>query len=243
MPAGWIAGGAALVGAGISAYGANSAANTQADSANKASAQEMQMYNENVQRLQPWTQAGSGALSELTGLLGSNGMNGALTTPFSAQQYQQSPGYQWQLQQGGQAVTNAASAMGGVQSGNTLKALTSYGQGLANQDYYQAQGAYQNWQNQVYGMLSGVSNTGANAAGQTAGLGASVANSVGQNTIGAGNANAAGQVGMSNALSGGLGSVGNLALWQQMQNNQNPLPAIDTGDYAAGQIGNTQGTY
>lgn len=219
MPAGWIAAAGAIGGAAISAYGANSAADTQAQSAQNATNAEMSMYNQNVARLQPWTQAGQQSLGELQGLMGSNGANGLLTSPFSAAQYQQSPGYQWQLGQGTQAVTNAASATGGVNSGNTLKALTSYGQGLANQDYYQAQGAYQGWQNQVYNMLSGISNTGANAAGQTAGLGASVAGQVGSNMIGAGNASAAGQVGTANALSNGLGSLGNLAMYQQMSGN------------------------
>lgn len=221
MPAGWVAAAGAVGGALISANASGDAASTQAGAANTASADQMSMYNQNVQRLAPWTSAGQTALGQLQGAMGSNGTNGALTTPFSAAQYQESPGYQFQMGQGTQAVMNNSSALGGVNSGNTLKALTSYGQGLANQDYYQAQGAYQSWQNQVYNMLNGQSNTGANAAGQVAGLGAATANQVGQNTIGAGNAMAAGQVGSANALSGGLSSLGNLALYQQMQGGGN----------------------
>lgn len=216
MPAGWIAAGGAVLGAVISSQGSQDAASTQAGAANAATQAQLDMYNQNVQRLSPYVNAGNSSLSNLQGLMGGNGANGVLTSPFGAAQYQQSPGYQWQLGQGIQAVTNAASATGGVNSGNTMKALTQYGQGLANQDFYQAQNAYQNWQNQVYNMNSGMVNTGANAAGMTAGLGANTAQQIGQNTIGAGNARAAGQVGSANAISGGLSSLGNLAMYQQM---------------------------
>jgi hypothetical protein len=104
-----------------------------------------------------------------------------------------------------------------VNSGNTLTALQGQGINLANQNFNQAQSAYQNWQNQVYNMYSGLSNTGANAAGQTAGLGAQTGQAIANNTIGAGNALAAGQVGSANAIGNSLSSLGNLGLYAQMQ--------------------------
>lgn len=211
-----IAGGASILGGLMSSNGAQDAAQTQANAANNASAQQMAMYNQNVQRLSPWTQAGQVSLGNLTSLLGSTGMNGVLTTPFSAALYQQSPGYQWQMDQGTQAIMNHASALGGVNSGNTLKALQTYGQGLANQDYYQAANQYANWQNQLYNMNAGVANTGVNAAGMTAGLGANTASQIGSNMMGAGNAISAGQVAGANALGNSLSSIGNLAMYGQM---------------------------
>ena len=207
---------AAVVGAGISAYGANQAADTQASAADAASRQQMDMYNQGNARQLPFLQAGQNASGQLSGLMGSNGANGLLTSPFSAQQYQQSPGYQFQMDQGLQAVNNSASARGGVDSGNTLKALTGYGQGLANQDYYKAQNAYQGWQNQVYGMLNGISRQGQAAASGQAEQGNAVGQAVANNTMGAGNAQAAGQVGFSNDISKGLQSGSNLALMYQM---------------------------
>jgi hypothetical protein len=230
MPWGVAAGaiGSSLISGIMGSNAAEDAANTQANASNNATAFQKYMYEQNVQRLQPWQNAGQNALNNLTGLVGSNGANGPLTTPFSAQQYQQSPGYQWQLGQGTQAIMNNASSLGGVNSGNTLKALMGYGQGLANQDYYQAQGAYQNWQNQVYNMNSGISNTGVNAAGQSAGLGANLGTQVGNNMMSAGAARAAGQVGSANALSGTVNNIGNYALLAQMQNQQNNyMPPID----------------
>ena len=56
--------------------------------------------------------------------------------PGAKAQFQQSPGYAWQLGQGIDAIQNSAQGQTGGLSGNTLKALTTYGQGLANQDYY-----------------------------------------------------------------------------------------------------------
>ena len=211
-----IAAGASLLGSYMSSNASQDAANTQANAANAASAQQMAMYNQNVQRLSPWVGAGSNALGNLTGLMGSNGANGIATSPFTTEQFHQSPGYQWALQQGSQAVANQASAMGGVNSGNTLKALTQYGQGLANQQYQSALQNYQNWQNQIYNMNAGIANTGVNAAGMTAGLGAATANQIGSNLIGAGNARAAGQIGSANAWSSGLGNIGQLGMYAAM---------------------------
>ena len=62
---------------------------------------------------------------------------------FNPSGFQQSPGYQWQLGQGIQAAENLGSKSQGTVGGNTLKALQTYGSGLANQDYY-------NWLQSVY---------------------------------------------------------------------------------------------
>jgi hypothetical protein len=70
-------------------------------------------------------------------------------------------------------------------------------------------------------MYSGIANTGANAAGQMAGLGAQTGQNIGGNIIGAGNAQAAGQVGAANAYGNSLSSLGNLGLYAQMQGNNN----------------------
>lgn len=77
---------------------------------------------------------------------------GALNAPFgqTTAALAQTPGYQFQLQQGDQGILNAASATGSVQSGNTLKALGSYNQGLASTDYQQALTNYMNQQSQAF---------------------------------------------------------------------------------------------
>jgi hypothetical protein len=80
------------------------------------------------------------------------------------------PGMQFEQQQGIQAIQNAASASGQLNSGNMLQALNQYGQGVS-QKYYQ------NYMNN----LNSLSSAG-NAASQQAGAGA---NALGTNIAGA----------------------------------------------------------
>lgn len=61
---------------------------------------------------------------------------------FTMDKFHEDPGYQFQLQQGQNALSNASSISGGMNS-NNLKGLLGYSQGLANQDYQQAFGNYQ----------------------------------------------------------------------------------------------------
>src|SRR5882724_4294864 len=69
--------------------------------------------------------------------------------PFTQAMFQQSPGYQYQLQQIIDATQNAGSVKGGAVSGNALKALQANAGGLANQDWWNAYNKYdQNYQNQ-----------------------------------------------------------------------------------------------
>lgn len=57
---------------------------------------------------------------------------------FNLHDYLNSPAMKFQMQQGTEAITNAASAQGLGASGNTLKSLEQYGQGLASTYYDQA---------------------------------------------------------------------------------------------------------
>ena len=55
-----------------------------------------------------------------------------MTNPAS---FQGSPGYQWQFNQGMEAVNRTAGAQHMLGSGNRLQELMQYGQGMASQDY------------------------------------------------------------------------------------------------------------
>lgn len=195
----------AIGGAVISGDAAKSAAQTQANAAQSASQTELQMFNQTQKNLSPYMTSGANALSTLNSKLPS------LTAPFTAADYQQSPGYSFQMGQGVQAVQNSASAAGGIGGGNTLKALTTFGQGLANSDYQQALTNYMNQQQQTFGMYNTLAQSGQNAAANLGGIANSVGNQVGGNTIGAGNALAAGTVGAANATTGGINSLAQLA--------------------------------
>ena len=193
--------GSALIGSSA----ASDAANAQIQAANTASQTELSMFNQTQANEKPFMTAGQNSLAALMQGLGlssgSNGAvaNGSLTAPFN---YQASPGYAYQLQQGQQAVQNSAAARGGLNSGNTDMALQANAVGLAGQDYYTGLAANQAQQQQQYNMLQTLAGSGQNAAANLGALGSQTAQSIGSNTLAAGNASAAGSVAQGNALAG-----------------------------------------
>lgn len=111
-----------------------------------------------------------------------------------------SPDYQFALDQGRQTVERSAAARGGLNSGNTLRALTDYGQGMASQQY----GNY-------FNRLAGLAGIGQTATNSTANLGANMAGNVGNLMVGQGNARASGIATQANVWGNTLGSLGGLA--------------------------------
>lgn len=150
--------------------------------------------------------AGAATQGQEASLLGTAPMTAQAQTGFN--NYLNSTGYQFQQQQGQQALTGSAAARGLLGSGATAKALTSYGQGLAGQTF-----------NNYLGQLSGLNTqqqTSANA-GITAGGQVGVAG-----TAGGGNASTATQAGgnaMGNAVSTTAGIAGGLATSSPMLSN------------------------
>jgi hypothetical protein len=84
------------------------------------------------QQNQATAQQGIGALGNLLGLNGAAGTQSALTN------LQTTPGYQFQLGQGDNAINAAAAAGGTLNSGNQATALSNYNQGLAGNTYQSA---------------------------------------------------------------------------------------------------------
>lgn len=196
-----IGGGAALLASSNTSDATKSAANTQASAANNATAVEQAQFNQTQQNLAPFVGAGTNALGQLQSLPGAP----AFAPPTFGAGFQQSPGYNFQLQQGIGAIQNSAAAHGGVVGGNTLKALNQFGQGVANQDYYNygntQQANYLNdyaaqaqAQQQKFNNLQTIAGSGQNAAAGLGALGASTANQIGGNIQGAANANSAATV-------------------------------------------------
>jgi len=219
--------GAAVVGGGLAYAGSTSAAQTQAGAANQASALQYAMFQQEQAQLQPWQKSGRNALAAQNLFMGLGGKPGQFNpnapgvAPFSPSMLPGDPSYQWRLQQGQNAILNNMANTGGAYSGNTLRGLQDYTQGLASTQYQTALGNYTNWQSDVFNRLNAMSGTGANAAGGIAGLGMGTGQLIGGNIIGAGNALAAGQVGGVNAISGALGSgVNNYMLYNLMQQMQ-----------------------
>jgi hypothetical protein len=231
-----------IAASGIGAAGAAAAGGEQAGAANNAAAlqsQEQQnsldfqkqQWNTQQQNEAPWLQAGQSALGQLNG-----GKLPGFQAPTAAQA-QQTPGYQFQLQQGTQALENSAAAKGGLIGGNEGEALQNYGQGLASENYQQTyNNAMNEYNTNVLGpynrlaSLAGVGQQAANTLGQegqaassnVSGINATAGQQIGQNINNAGAANASGYVGIANSLGGGVNNLGqSIALSQLLGGQQN----------------------
>lgn len=226
-----IAGAATVAGAYVSSSGAKSAANAQRDAAENATATQLGMYNQTRQDQTPWRQAGGGAVGALSNYYGLPGANGQVANPATTaandnKLIQNLPGYQFNLQQGNQAVQRNLAANGLLDSGAAQKALTQYGQGYA-----------MNASNQYLNGLQSLAGLGQTSAAQTGQIGAYTGAQVGSNQIYAGNAQASGYANQSNAINQGLsgltGIYGQYNQQQQLQNQQYLNQANNTG-FAAG---------
>jgi hypothetical protein len=163
---------------------------------------------------QPYLQLGSTSANAYADLL-----KNPFTAPTLAQA-EKTPGYQFNLQTGTQAIDENAAATGNLMSGNTGTALQKFGEGLATTTYQQA---YQNALTQFLTNLNAAGqgvNSGLSATQQLGSFGQSAANNLsnlyltgGQqqasqlNNQGA--AIAAGDVGQANAYSNMLNGVAN----------------------------------
>lgn len=212
--------GATLLGAKMSSDASKSAANTQSEAANRAADMQQQQYQQTRDSLQPFINTGYDAQGYLRNLLGlgtptDSGTYGSLMKPFDAAAFEQwkDPGYQFQLQQGQQALQNSQAAQSGVLSGAALKDLLNFNQGMASTAYQNAYGRYMNQNETTYKRLADLLGVGENAAAGAGNMGIQAMSNIGNTMTSGANALAAGQIGSANAWSGGLnGAAGMYAL-------------------------------
>lgn len=223
--------GSSVVGAGASIIGSSNAANAQTNAANQASKVQQQQYAQTRADLLPYNTAGQGATAAENYLLGigpNNGQNvggygyGALTSPIKMDEatLQQTPGYQFNLSQGLKAVQNSAAARGLGTSGAALKGAAGYATGLADSTYQnQFNNAVTN-QTNAFNRLNTLSGLGENAAAQTGNYGTQTAENIGNNLIGAGNAQGAASIAAANGISGAASSIPQGLLLNNLINTQ-----------------------
>jgi len=210
-----------ITGANQQAQAITSAANTQAAAANNAAALQNAQFQQTQQNLAPYMSIGTAALPQLLkslGYEGQYGANGQLTGmsgqgfQFNPSNLEQTPGYQFTLQQGLNAVNNATSATGQTGSGAQAKGLANYATGLAqntyNQQYQNALTTYQ----QNASILGSLLSTGQNAAAGIGSMGMQNAQSVGNTLMSGANATAAGQVAAGSAQTNALNSLMGLGM-------------------------------
>lgn len=163
------------------------AADAQHHAAMQALAFQKQMFDTTKGELQPFINAGQSALNPLMGL--------ASGDPAKVQsQLEQLPGYQFTQTQGLKAVQNSAAARGLGTSGAALKGAATYSTGLANSTF-----------GDQFSRLLNLGALGSNSASALGGFATQTGANVGNSYINAGNAQAAGYIGIGNAASNYLG--------------------------------------
>jgi len=206
-----------VVGAGASLFGSLSASNAQSDAAAAAQAQQMQMFNTTQANLKPYMTAGVGATNMLTNALPS------LTAPFqpTMQQLENTPGYQFTLNQGLQGVQNSYAAQGLANSGAALKGAGQYATGLAS-NTFQTQFANNLATNQqAYNMLAGTAGIGENAAAGVGNAATATGQGMANSIMQGGTAQAAGYMGAAGAINSGINGMYQSSLLNGLLGNGN----------------------
>ena len=192
------------VGAGIGALGNIIGGGEQASGQEQAAQTQQNMFNTIVGQEQPFLNAGKNATTQLNSLLSPGGYLEQQFNPTQAQ-LDAYPGYQFQLQTGGQALENANTPGVGALSGAALKSLMSFNQGTAASNYSNYFNQFQTQQNNIFNRLSNIASLGQNAAGNLGSAGANLGTGIAQAQAGAAGSIAGGIVGASNSLSNGVG--------------------------------------
>lgn len=217
---------AAILGSSLLGSSASSkAAKAQTQAAREGDAAQERMFERQVELQEPFRQAGVNALPEL--------VEASRYTPFSMEQFQQDPGYQFRMREGLKALDRTAAARGGLLSGAQLRGVTRYGQEMGAQEYTNAFNRYQAERQARLNplqSLAGMGQTTASTLGQQAGQ---YGQSMAQGAAQMGNIRASGYMGQANALTGALGQGLNYYQNQQMLNRffpqQQQAPAAASG--------------
>lgn len=170
------------------------------------------IYQNNQAKFNPYEQTGNQANAQLQQGMG---QQGSLGRQFTMADFNKDPAYQFNVQQGLQAINNSNSVRGGALSGGTQKALQNYGMQQASNEYGNAQNRFVQNQNQNFNQLSGMANMGLSATNQQASLGQMYGNSMMGQYNNMGNAQAGGILGkvagQNQAIGGVAGAAGGMA--------------------------------
>jgi hypothetical protein len=185
----------------MGARAAKSAAQTQADAAREAAQIQKEMYEQGRTDLAPYREQGYAALKDI------EGMKPFLTQSFASQETLApylDPSMAFRMRYGTQATERLANVGQGAISGNTLRGLTEFGQGLASTEYGNAFNRAQTERANIYNTLANIAGMGQGAVNTGVGTGQALGQSLAGLTTGAGAAQAAGTVGAANAYSQAL---------------------------------------
>lgn len=180
------------------------AAEAQSESQAQALAEQRRQYDATQKLLQPFVSAATPALAQQMAALG---LSGPEAQQAYVTQQEQSPLFQAMARQGEEAILQQASATGGLRGGNVQGALGQFRPQLLNQ-----------FLEQQYGRLSGISTAGQNAAAGAGTLGQAASQNIGsllqgQGQIAAGQALQQGQAqaNLFGAIGQGVSGIANFA--------------------------------
>jgi hypothetical protein len=197
-----------IAGSVIQGYGANRAAKEQSKAMDRATAAEREMFERQVELQEPFRQVGVNALPDLVAA--------SQYTPFGMEQFQADPGYGFRLKEGIRALENSAAARGGLLSGNAMRGITRYGQGLASEEFGNAFNRYQAGFASRLNPLQALAGVGQTSANTLTGAAGQYGQNLAQGEMARGNIRASQYANTANALTGGLSSYMNYRQNQQM---------------------------
>jgi len=222
-----IGAGSSILGGILGSSAASKAAQQQAagqqnaiDTTNAAKSESLSreagLYSDEKAALNPYQTAGTGALAGLAAGTAPGGQ--FVGSPTSSQVMAQSPGYQFNLDEGTKALQRAEAASGTVGSGGAVKAGVQYAQDYATNSYQNAYNQYMGTRQSNYNNLLQLAGLGQTANGQflgaaqnygaaTTGVDENTANKVGGYQAGIGDSQASGTIGAANAWTGALSGL------------------------------------
>lgn len=206
-------GGVASIGSAIiGGNAADKASQAQAQSQDKAIAAQQDMFKTTQSNLAPYNQFGQNNL----GILGA-ALPG-LTQKFdpTIAQLQQTPGYQFTLDQGLKSTQSGYAAQGLGSSGAAIKGAGQYATGLASNTFQQMFGDYWSQNQNIYNMLFGPAGLGENAAAGVGAAATTTGQGIANSLTNQGNNQASGILGSAGAIQGGINGVSSSAMLAAM---------------------------
>jgi hypothetical protein len=185
--------GSAVIGGVVSSKAASKAGKTQVQAADKTVEEQRAAREEMRTLLNPYVSAGTPALQAQMAALG---LSGQEAQQAYVTEQEQSPIFQALARQQEEALLQNASATGGLRGGNVQGALAQFRPRLLNQ-----------FLEQQYGRLSGLSQLGQASAAGVGAAGMQSANQIGQAYTQAGQARAGSIMGQANAFNQALGTI------------------------------------
>jgi hypothetical protein len=185
---------------------------------NAANLSNEQYYQTRADQM-PFLEAGKGALNQLIPLASNY-------KPFDYNAMTADPGYAFRLSEGQRALDQSAAARGGLISGNALKAATRFGQQMGSDEYNSSFNRYLAQRNAELNPLQSLAGVGQTTATNLGAAGSANAANMGNLMTSGAAARAAGQMGATQALTGGLGTYLNYS-----QGN-NLVAALRGGGYS-----------